>query len=771
MIRYRHSHHVFTLSAGYLVLQLIANELWQERPGLLLLLQLPVSALSTVLLFQASFRTNGSKRRFWLSLSAGSLCYFAAETIWVTYAVILHKDPPIPGVADYIWNLQALLFLVGLCILVFSKSGLLIGLRFGFDTLLLMLMFGLFSWEFILQPNYEVIMSSGNWGSMVSALIYPVTDFAITCTLVILLTNNKALLPLKSQLFIMAGFLLFVVADTGYFLLVASEAYGVGDWVDPVYSAGLFMFGFAGLYFEDTNSLPGEDRFRQKAGVWSNSYLFPNLCSLMLAALLIHHIRQMDLAIIGSFAAFLLILLRQGMVTYENRTLTATMASVWRETDFMANHDSLSKLPNRRYFEKRLNEEIARRNRLDGSDGERFAVLFLDLNRFKFINDSLGHSVGDSLIRSVAGRLMELSDERHFIARLGGDEYTVLITGVESFQEIPDFMERIHKAFAPPFQLGTHTVTVTTSIGASVCPEHGVTASDLMKNADAAMYKAKTFGSGKGYIFTADLERQYQLKAAMERDLHLALEREEFLVHYQPQVRAKDGKVIGVEALVRWRSAGSNVSPGDFIPLAEETGLIVDIGEWVLRTSCRQAADWLKEERSPFSLSVNVSPRQLEQAGFVNSVKSILKETGFPSYLLILEITESFAIQDNAETVERLLAIKQMGVQIFMDDFGTGYSSLNHLQRFRVDGLKIAQSFISRITDIREQGVIVKAILAMADSLQLTVVAEGVETEEQYRFLKEMGCDVIQGYYFFKPMPAPEAAIAMEGGMRPASAS
>ncbi|WP_438445626.1 putative bifunctional diguanylate cyclase/phosphodiesterase [Gorillibacterium sp. sgz5001074] len=767
------------LSAGYLLLQVAANLRFPDQHGLLLSLQLPVSALAAVLLWLAGRRTRmkGPLRLFWFYLASGSLCYFIAEAIWWMYTSVLRTEPPIPSVADYIWNLQGLLFLVGLCVLVFTKSGMINSIRYGFDTLLLMLLLGLVSWEFILSPNYDSLMSSGNWESIVSSLAYPISDFATTCTMIVLMAGNKTLLPSKVQACIISGFVVFVFADTGYFILMVKDSYQVGAWVDPMYSAGLFLFGMAGYLYQESAEHQGVRSIR-RSGVWSASYLYPNLCSILLGILLIHHIGHMDGAIFGSFLAFLLLLIRQAMVTYENKALAAKIASVWEETEFKANHDALSLLPNRRYFEARLNDEIQRMSRLesagdsDGAGGTgMFAVLFLDLNRFKVINDSLGHTVGDQLIRSVAERLNGLAGNDRFIARLGGDEYTVLMTDITGVQDIRAFMERIHKAFAVPFEAGHHTLTVTTSIGASLYPEHGRTATDLMKNADSAMYKAKASGSGAGCLFTADLEREYLLKAELERWLYQALEHRELLVYYQPQVRAKDGKVIGLEALIRWKSPRGFISPGDFIPLAEETGLITEIGEWVLRTSCEQAAEWLNEGKEPFSMSVNVSPRQLEHPAFVETVRHILDETGFPPYLLILEITESFAIRDDGDTVEKLIALKQMGVQLSMDDFGTGYSSLNHLQRFRVDGLKIAQSFISRITDIREQGIIVKAILAMACSLQLTVVAEGVETEEQYRLLKELGCDVIQGYYFYKPMPAEEAGQALDGRLAPASAS
>jgi diguanylate cyclase len=772
MIRFSKRYYVIMILCGYILLQVISGAVWRENTGLNLALQLPTSGFSFVVLLMAGLKAEGARyRRFWLYLSAGSLFYFMAMSVWCWYVWIAGIEPPIPSVADFLWNGQTFMFLIAIFQLMAAGNNMIPRIRYGFDTMLLMLILALMSWEFLIEPYHNVLLENGSWLRLLSSAIYPVSDLAITCVLLMILNAYRLLFPIRIQILIAAGFLSLVIADTVYFFLIASDSYQIGHWVDALYSSALLILGLAAVYAQDSGHSKDSCLFEMSPdtnGFWRLRFLFPNLCMVLLVVLIAHHLKSFDISVAGSLIVLLLIVIRQVMVVFENRELMNQQAALWKEAEFLARHDSLSMLPNRRYFENRLNDEILKSARVKE---KLFAVLFLDLDRFKIVNDSLGHVVGDQLILAVAERLRGLSDERHFVARLGGDEYTFLITNLRSIGELESFMDNLHRTIEANYHIGSHTISISTSIGASVCPTHGMNATDLMKRADLAMYKAKSMGTGKGLIFTHAMEREYAEKAVMEQELHNALERSEFSLHYQPQVRAYDGRMIGIEALIRWKSDTGFISPGEFIPLAEETGIILPIGEWVLRTACLQSKEWMDEGVDPFCLSVNVSPLQFEQGNFVQRVREILAETGFPPHLLILEITENIAIRDGEDTIARLIALKKTGVQISMDDFGTGYSSLHYLQRFRVDGLKIAQSFISGITDTREQGAIVKAILAMASSLQLTVVAEGVETEAQYMFLKEQGCDVIQGYYFYKPMPAEDMKTVFDDRKRKVPAS
>jgi len=431
----------------------------------------------------------------------------------------------------------------------------------------------------------------------------------------------------------------------------------------------------------------------------------------------------------------------------------------------LAYFDSLTGLPNRLLFKEHLGHALARAERSD----RLAAILFLDLDRFKNINDTLGHSIGDKLLQGVAERLLicvrksdlvgrdDGSDLASSVARLGGDEFTVLLTELNSIQDAARVSQRIIDSVSHPFILDSHEVTVTTSIGISLFPNDGKDIVTLIKNADTAMYYAKDLGRNNFQFYTQSMNASTLERLALENHLRKALEREEFLLHYQPQLDIISKEVIGVEALVRWRhNELGMVSPGEFIPLAEETGLIIEIDEWVLRKACEQAVIWLESGFPPITMSVNLSGQHFIRKNLLETVDRALKDTGLNPRLLELELTESVLMKNAEETVSTLRALKEMGVHISIDDFGTGYSSLSYLRRFPLDTLKIDRSFVKEIPADSDSAEITKAIIAMAHSLKLRVLAEGVETEEQYAFLRDHGCEVLQGFLYSRPLPYEE---------------
>ncbi|UVI30077.1 putative bifunctional diguanylate cyclase/phosphodiesterase [Paenibacillus spongiae] len=462
------------------------------------------------------------------------------------------------------------------------------------------------------------------------------------------------------------------------------------------------------------------------------------------------------LLVIVYLIAHLYWLSKKRMLSAESEAFLRKERRLLERTAFMTHHDMLSGLPNRHYFEKKLTQELRRLEEPDQAS-RMLAVMFIDLDRFKYINDIYGHTTGDEIIRLVGRRLKESSDSRITVARLGGDEFAVLFTDIDGRDEPFEWSQAMLDVMGTPLQLAPLELRLTGSIGITVAPEDGTTTMDLMRNADIALYKAKALGRNKCCFHTKELNRAFKKNLAIEQALRKALEQEEFVLHYQPQYGAGNKQLVGAEALIRWQPrVGPLVSPADFIPLAEETGLIVPIGEWVLRTACSQAADWLQRGLPPFRISVNVSPRQLDESDYAENVLAILGETGLPPQYLMLEITEGVAIREEKETLAKLLPLKQQGVQFAIDDFGTGYSSLSYLMGVQADALKIAQMFINYVPGCPGQAAIVKAIVAMAGSLKLTVIAEGVETEEQFEFLRSQGCHWIQGYYFMKPVTAME---------------
>ncbi len=420
----------------------------------------------------------------------------------------------------------------------------------------------------------------------------------------------------------------------------------------------------------------------------------------------------------------------------------------------MAYNDLLTGLPNRALFFDQLGRRIDQARQI----GTTVAVLFLDLDRFKYVNDTLGHDVGDRLLVAVAQRIRRSVRNADCVARLGGDEFTVVLADVAGPTAAASAAQNICRALATPFQIDGHDIFVTASVGISLYPHDGTDVGTLLKHADTAMYRAKKTNTGFQF-FEAAMEQSISEQVRMENDLRRALERDELEVFYQPQARLDTGEIVGAEALVRWHHPTRGlVSPVEFIPLAEETGLIIALGEWVLRTACAQLQAWIESGWAPMRVAVNLSVRQLLQKDFAATVEQALADTGLPPQLLELEITESTLMEHAEDTLQALHRLHGIGVRLTIDDFGTGYSSLAYLKRFPVDIIKIDRSFVRDVPHDADDAAIVKGIIALAHSLRLEVVAEGVETAPQIRFLQEQSCDMLQGFCMSRPIPAEEFA-------------
>jgi len=425
----------------------------------------------------------------------------------------------------------------------------------------------------------------------------------------------------------------------------------------------------------------------------------------------------------------------------------------------LAEHDALTNLPNRLLLNDRLNQAIAQASRKTGV----MAILFLDLDNFKHINDSLGHPTGDKLLRSVAERLQECVRRPDTVSRQGGDEFVLLLNDVQRAEDSAVTAKRILKAMKKPHTIEGHELHVTTSIGISVYPEDGVDAPTLLKNADTAMYQAKEGGRQNFRFFKPEMNVKAVERQSMEEDLRRALERNELALHYQPIVNLESGTITGAEALLRWtHSTRGSVAPSQFIPIAEGSGLIVPIGAWALRAACTQAKAWGDARLPTIEVSVNVSALQIRSEGFLGVLTAILDETGLNPKLLVLELTESVLMERARLGAPSLNMLREKGVQIAVDDFGTGYSSLSYLRRLKVDSLKVDQSFIREITAAPDDTSIVSAIIGMGRSLRLRVVAEGVESAEVAAFLRAQNCTEAQGFYFSGPVPADQFARLLE---------
>lgn len=420
--------------------------------------------------------------------------------------------------------------------------------------------------------------------------------------------------------------------------------------------------------------------------------------------------------------------------------------------EHLASHDSLTGLPNRLLLGKKLEQAIERAQRSQG----RFALLMLDLDHFKDVNDSFGHAVGDELLQQVAHRLTQRARDTDSVARLGGDEFTILIEEEGSVEAISRFAQDIVAEFREPWTLvGQREVIVGASMGIVLYPEHGTTPELLLQHADGALYRAKAEGRGRYALFSEEMTRAVRERIAMESRLRHALALGRLSVYYQPQIDMTSGRIVGAEALVRWIDPEEGViPPSRFIPLAEESNLISSIGEWVLRETCRQGKEWQDAGLPALSLSVNVSPKQLAYGDLCNTVMSILTATGFDASRLVIELTESALMDEREVAIATLSRLRLHGVRLAIDDFGTGYSSLAYLKRFPLDVLKIDKRFVDDIPTLRDDMEIAATILAMGHTLRLHVLAEGVETTAQLDFLKSRGCDYYQGFLFSPPVPA-----------------
>lgn len=481
-------------------------------------------------------------------------------------------------------------------------------------------------------------------------------------------------------------------------------------------------------------------------------------------SLLLGHLSEVDapsLAVIKEY------FLKDGRIIESLVTNHADVGMVWRFRDiteakrqeeiirFQAHHDALTNLPNRTLFGDRLSHALRKITRTEG----KLSVFYLDLDGFKTINDSLGHIVGDKLLVQVAKRLSDVLRDDDTVGRMGGDEFTILLEDVLGHAHVVRLAERVIEVFRTPFVLDGQELYITTSIGVAVYPGDGQTEELLLRNADIAMYKAKDQGRNNYHFFTSSLERLAKHRLSLETQLRHAVKGEEFQLYYQPVLSLDQEALSGFEALLRWETTEHGfIGPDTFIPIAESTGMILPLGEWVLNTACKQARVWIDKGFEDIKVAINLSAKQFQQANLYDVIVQAIKDAGVGYHNITLEITESMVMQNVHGSIDILSSLRALGITISMDDFGTGYSSLNYLKTLPIDVLKIDRTFVMDVTESKDDRAIASSIITLGHNLDMRIVAEGVETDAQKRFLLEQGCDMVQGYYFGKPMP-PQQAI------------
>jgi diguanylate cyclase (GGDEF)-like protein len=631
-----------------------------------------------------------------------------------------------------------------------------------------------FSWHFIIRDLQTQHIFIG----------YPIGDLILFFGAMVFYLGSKKLSSFR--ILILSSLLIQVIADCSYLIFTMMNIPFSEGLFHPLWSLSPLLLGIAGtLAIANGDTSPAtKNKIHSLKESITLRLLLPYISVILLFMIMISQHHDSISLIIGSATAILLLIVRHIFASLENQTLLAKyhelteelelkigertaelssknrqLLSAARKMKYMAYHDVLSGLPNRRMFLERLKAAMdeAKRNHY------KLAVIFIDLDRFKNINDTLGHEFGDLLLKHVTKEMAKSVRRIDTISRQGGDEFTVLLNRIRSEEEVIPLVERMRSIVAKPITIQSQELHVSMSIGIAFYPSDGKSTEELMKNADMAMYRAKEEGRDNYKFYSMDMNTAISRKMALENGLRKALKNDEFVLNYQPQVSLHTGEIVGVEALLRWNTTETGmVSPNQFIPVAEESGLIIPIGEWVLKTACIQGKTWHDNGQSDLKIAVNLSPVQFLHDNLVGTVINALKTSGFNPNYLELEITEGVAFTNAEAAIKKMQAIRELGVRISIDDFGTGYSSLMYLKSFPINTLKIPKPFNQDIMRSQKDKALVETIIYLGHSLGLSVIAEGIESNEQLRFLKEHHCDVVQGDLYSKPLTVVQVSALIE---------
>ncbi|CAA9326982.1 MAG: diguanylate cyclase/phosphodiesterase (GGDEF & EAL domains) with PAS/PAC sensor(s) [uncultured Chloroflexia bacterium] len=742
-----------------------------------------VAALVTL---AAALKHQGKARRGWLLVGLGLAALGVGNSIW-GYLELVPKIESFPSSGDFFYLMFGPLLAAGLFQLMPPLRNRLEGSRLALDLAITVGAVGLYFWRFLLAP--PLAWGMGFWATSVS-FAYPLLDLLLLSLLLLIVMRKPRDEPPRPELVVMGlGIAAQVGADLLFNAAITAGTYYSGHPLDGLWTASAAFIALSAC----TSLAQQRATVSQNVAV-QNGYFAVALPYLAVVAgfglLLvtetnpaIHDSLGARGVLYGAVVVTSLVVVRQLLAFSENwrlaqhlarqsETLAQQSETLVRQSETLevkvqertaelealsnryrhdALHDTLTSLPNRAHFQKQLRQFV--------TQDRPFAALYLDFDRFKAVNDSYGHAVGDALLVAIGERLEASMRPGDLVARLGGDEFAVLLGDPNDITDAVQVAERLVQVFQAPLQVGNHTLYCTTSIGIVTGHADRNSAENVLRDADIAMYRAKALGKSRFVVFEPAMRENIQARTALESDLHVAVEREELVVYYQPMLHSPSGTLAGFEALVRWQHPEHGlVPPSEFVPLAEESGLIIGIDRWVLKTACAQLKTWLPYSPE-LTLSVNLSSRQFTRPDLPSFVAGVLTEFRLEPRHLTLELTEGLLMDHSSRVSETLTALRQLGIKLHIDDFGTGYSSLAYLQRFDADTLKVDRSFVMRMLESEDSTELVRTIINMAHNLKMKVVAEGVETNEQYTRLRDLGCEYVQGYLFSKPVPADSAAL------------
>ncbi|THF69733.1 EAL domain-containing protein [Deinococcus sp. Arct2-2] len=741
MLRFLTEKQLLWVLAGVFV----AHALWivagtpllDKLPALGNLNSLPVWGVAALLCFRASGRYGPRLASVWRWIGSGALAWFAAQVLYTLLALL--KLPVFPSVADAAYLLVIPFIAVGVLLLRRDAQGPLQTASFVLDVLLVVLTLGDTLWQLYLREVAASYATQPLAGAI--ALGYPLMDLLLSGLLVMLLLWRPRELSVAQLTALMLGGVSYLGADLVYAYQVAQDTYHTGTWMDIAWNGFALSLGLAASWGQQPRSTARRLQPSRARAI----ALLPQLTG---SAVLAVYAIWWD-AVPGTFWMPLvlgpLFLLRQALGLLDTQRLTRLLTQ-------QAERDFLTGLLNRVQLEGRLQDAIEHAVQHRSTA----ALLFMDLDRLKLINDTYGHPAGDTVLREVAARLSAVVAERGTLARFGGDEFVLMLPDLDAGPELERLTERLLSEVNQPIRVGSEQLSVSLSIGVALCPADATTPTEAIAGADAAMYRAKNVGKGTWRYTDESLNERLQADLQMETLLRGALARGEFVLHYQPLVRLDDGALMGFEALLRWNSPQLGwVPPCTFIPMAEERGMIAAIGRWVLAQAADQVARWRESQWPQLYVSVNVAASQFEDEHFASDVAELLTKRQLPGSALELELTERSLISAVTSSAAQLRALRRLGIRIALDDFGTGYSSLSALQELPVDVLKIDRSFIKQV-DSRGHAFI-QAMVTLAQSLNILVIIEGIETQHHMDTVGHLGCQLGQGYFFAPPQVAAQA--------------